>query len=164
VTAKIRSATAHDAEAIATIYNEGIAERTSTFETEPRSLGDVRGWLDSERHPVLVAPDGESLAGWGRVAAYSPRAAYGGIGEASVYVAAAHRGHGIGGALAAGLLAEAERAGYHKLIGKLFTDNEASLQLVRRLGFREVGVHMRHGRLHGRWRDVLLVELLLDER
>ena len=33
--------------------------------------------------------------------------------------------------------------------------------LVRASGFTEVGVHARHGKLDGTWRDVMLVELLL---
>jgi len=35
--------------------------------------------------------------------------------------------------------------------------------LCRALGFREVGVFRRHGQLDGRWRDVLLVERLLEQ-
>ena len=54
-------------------------------------------------------------------------------------------------------------AGFTKLTGKIFADNQASVALVRRCGFREVGVHHRHGRLDGRWKDVLVVERLLGE-
>ena len=103
------------------------------------------------------------MVGWARIAPYSTRPCYAGVGESSVYIAAPHRGAGIGTALAASLMAEAQRAGYYKLLGKLFTDNEASCRLVRRFGFRDVGVHLCHGRLDGQWRDVLLVELLLGE-
>jgi L-amino acid N-acyltransferase YncA len=61
------------------------------------------------------------------------------------------------------LVAEADRLGYWKLTGKLFASNEASVALVRRCGFREVGTHLRHGRLDGEWRDVLVVERLVGE-
>jgi hypothetical protein len=80
-----------------------------------------------------------------------------------VYVTEQSRGGGIGTALASALAAEAERAGLYKLLGKLFPENEASRRLVARFGFREVGLHLRHGRLDGVWHDVLLVELLLGE-
>ena len=56
---------------------------------------------------------------------------------------------------------EAARLGYWKLIAKLFTDNRPSIALGRACGFRDVGVHLRHGRLDGRWRDVLVTERLL---
>jgi phosphinothricin acetyltransferase len=63
----------------------------------------------------------------------------------------------------AALIAEAERRGYWKLVSRVFPENEASLALCRSLGFREVGVYRRHGRLDGEWRDVVIVELLLGD-
>jgi phosphinothricin acetyltransferase len=39
----------------------------------------------------------------------------------------------------------------------------ACVRLVGRCGFREVGLHHRHSRLDGEWRDVLLVERLLGD-
>jgi L-amino acid N-acyltransferase YncA len=80
-----------------------------------------------------------------------------------LYVTAQERGRGVGTRLLNALAAAAEEAGFTKLIGKLFTGNERSAALVRRCGFREVGVHVRHGRLDGEWRDVLLVERPLGE-
>jgi L-amino acid N-acyltransferase YncA len=158
---KVRRARLEDCEAVALIYNEGIAERSSTFETEPRSAADVRDWLASPTHPVLVVERGGAVVGWARVSPYSARPCYGGVVEASVYVRESERGRGLGGALLAALLNEAEGAGFHKVLGKLFTDNAPSRHLIARHGFRKVGTHVRHGRLDGIWRDVLLVERLL---
>jgi len=161
----IRSAVAGDAAAIADIYNQGIAERSSTFETEPRAAPEVEGWVAAgERYPVLVAADEGGLLGWARIVQYSARAAYAGVGEVSVYVARAARGRGLGRALLEALEERAATLEYWKLTGKLFTDNEASAALVRRCGWRDVGLHLRHGRLDGVWRDVLVVERLLDAR
>ncbi len=159
--ATVRPARHSDCEAIARIYNEGIAERRSTFETDARSPADIEQWLDSPRHPVLVAERGGAVVGWARIAPYSSRACYAGVGEGSIYVSAAERGRGVGGALAAGLRDEAERAGFYKIVGKLFAENAESRRLVARHDFREVGVHRRHARIDGDWRDVLVVELLL---
>ncbi|MBV9213688.1 MAG: N-acetyltransferase [Actinobacteria bacterium] len=158
-----RLATAADASAIASIYNEGIAARSATFETEPRSVDEVARWVAASVHPMLVAEVRGEVVAAGWISAYSERLCYGGVGECSVYVAADHRGRGIGTALCEALAAEAERQGFYKLLGKLFTTNEASNRLVRRCGFREVGVHLCHGRLGGGWRDVLLVERLLGD-
>jgi RimJ/RimL family protein N-acetyltransferase len=44
---------------------------------------------------------------------------------------------------------------------QLFPENEASRRLVERCGYRQVGIHLRHARLDGEWRDVVLVERLL---
>lgn len=162
--ATIRAARSADAAAIPAIYNEGIEERTATFETAPRMPADIEGWLAAGRRlPVIVATEDGAVRGWGRIAPYSERRVYAGVGEVSVYVDSTARGRGIGRALLTGLAERAEELGYWKLTSKVFTDNAASSALVRRCGWREVGTHVRHGRLDGHWRDVVVVELLLGE-
>jgi L-amino acid N-acyltransferase YncA len=158
----IRPAGDPDTQAIADIYNEGIATRLATFETEPRSAADVQAWLVAgERLPVLVAEEGDAVLGWARILAYSARPVYAGVGEVSVYVAEHARGRGLGRALLEELQRNAAELGYWKLVGKLFTANAASAGMVRSCGWREVGMHHRHSRLDGKWRDVLLVERVL---
>jgi phosphinothricin acetyltransferase len=157
----LRSAARADCEAICAIYNAAIAERGSTFETEPRTAGDFEGRVGDERFPLLVATVSGAAIGWAGLSPYSPRSCYAGIGECSVYVGLSARGRGVGTALAEAMAAEAERCGFHKLLGKLFTDNVASIRLVERCDFSTVGVHRRHGQLDGEWREVLLVERLL---
>lgn len=160
----IRVATRADAGRIAAIYNEGIAERLATFETEPRTPGDVMGWL-VDGFPVLVAEreDGGEVAGFARVGDYSERAVYRGVGEHAVYVARAARGAGLGRALLEALAAEAAERGYYKLTSRIFAENEASRAAHRAAGFREVGVQRRHGRLDGDWKDCVLVERLVGD-
>jgi L-amino acid N-acyltransferase YncA len=157
----IRDGRESDCETIADIYNEAIAEGRSTFETEPRSTAEIAQWLASPEHSVLVAETGGAVMGWGRLSPYSSRACYAAIAEASVYVRASARGRGLGGALAAHLRNHAQRAGLHKLLGKVFAENTASRSLCERYGFREVGTHLQHGSIDGRWIDVIVVELLL---
>jgi L-amino acid N-acyltransferase YncA len=159
----IRAATPADAEAICGIYNAALTEGGSTFETEPRSAGDFEGRLDDGRFPFLVADAGQQVIGWAGLASYSSRPCYAGIGECSVYVAVEARGRGVGSSLTEALAGAAHGNGLHKLIGKLFTDNTASVRLVERCGFSSVGLHRRHGQLDGAWRDVLVVERLLDD-
>ena len=57
----------------------------------------------------------------------------------------------------------AERDGFWKLVSRIFVENTASRELCRALGFREVGIYRRHGKLDGVWRDVVIVERLLGE-
>jgi L-amino acid N-acyltransferase YncA len=104
------------------------------------------------------------VVAWATVGAYDDaHSYYAGIGEATLYVDRGSRRSGVGATLLDALAAEAERRGYYKLIGKIFSSNEPSLALVRSCGWREVGVHRRHGRLDGEWRDVVVVERLLGE-
>ena len=44
----------------------------------------------------------------------------------------------------------------------MFVENTASRSLLRSLGFREVGIYEKHGRLDGAWRDVVIVERLIE--
>ncbi|HWK27948.1 MAG TPA: arsinothricin resistance N-acetyltransferase ArsN1 family A [Solirubrobacter sp.] len=159
----VRAAEPHDAEAVAAIYNHGIAERQATFETRPRRPNEVIGWLEEGR-PFVVAEDAHGrIVGFAKVGAYSTRRAYAGVGEHAVYVAPDARGQGVGVKLLHALAEVSERAGYHKLTSRVFTTNLASLNLHRAAGFMEVGVQRRHGQLDGEWKDTVLVERLLGD-
>jgi len=163
VSIEIRPAEARDAEAVAAIYNHGIAERQATFETRPRRANEILGWLDEGR-PFIVATDQTgTILGFARVSGYSTRRAYAGVGEHAVYVAPEARGNGVGLKLLEALAQASETAGYYKLTSRVFTTNAASLSLHRAAGFTEVGIQKHHGRLDDEWKDTVLVERLLGE-
>ncbi len=157
---RARPARLEDAEAIARIYNEGIADRAATFETRMRSAEDVRAWFDGT-HPIIVVENGEEVIAFGAAFLYRPRECYAGIAEVSVYVAHATRSRGAGRMALAALIEGAEQAGFWKLVSRVFPENQASRGLIRSMGFREVGVYEKHARLDGVWRDVIIVERLL---
>jgi phosphinothricin acetyltransferase len=162
-TLRTRPATSGDAPAIAEIYNQGIADRTATFETEPRSAEERRAWLAdlAGRYPAVVVESDGQVVGWAAAGSYSPRACYGGIGSASVYVHRDWRGRGVGSLLLDALIAEAERLGLWKLVSRVFVFNAASRALCRKHGFREVGIYEKHAKLDGRWIDCVIVERLI---
>jgi phosphinothricin acetyltransferase len=164
-TITVRAARRSDAQEIARIYNQGIEDRTATFETSLRDEADVLARLETaERFPVLVAEDALGrIAGWAGIGAYRPRACYAGIGEFSIYLDRRLRGRGIGRQLLTGLIDAARDLGYWKLISRVFPTNAASRALCRACGFREVGTYEKHGRLDGAWRDVVIVERLIPE-
>jgi L-amino acid N-acyltransferase YncA len=161
MTTLLRAVKPEDLDAIASIYNEGIAGREATFESEPRSAADFLGLTGRGGLPALIAELDGRVVGAAWTTPYSERPCYSGILECSVYVEVASRGSGIGTELCEELATLAEQRGFHKLLGKVFASNEASRRLTSRCGFRDVGVHLRHGRLDGEWRDVLVVERLL---
>jgi L-amino acid N-acyltransferase YncA len=159
-----RPAAPADAARVAAIYNQAIEERGATFETRPRTADELAAEIAQPgAPPFLTAELDREVVGFGRISAYSPRACYAGVGEASIYVDREARGSGIGRLLFDALCEAAAAAGYWKLLGLLFPTNAASVALVRAAGCREVGVYRRHGRLDGEWRDVLLVERGLGE-
>jgi L-amino acid N-acyltransferase YncA len=142
--------------AVARIYGEGIATGNATFET------DVPAWeaWDAAHlagHRLVALLDGE-VAGWAALSPVSERCVYAGVAEESVYVATDARGRGIGQALLEELIRSAEAAGIWTIQTGIFNENEASLRLHERVGFRVVGVRERLGQRDGVWRDVVFLE------
>jgi len=160
-----RSATEADAAAIARIYNEGIADRLATFETEPRSPDDIAHILKERtaRWPTVVVERDGTVIAWAGASEYRRRPCYAGVAEFSVYVSRADRGAGAGRAAMEALVAACEQRGLHKLVSRVFPENEASRKLLARVGFREVGTYRRHAKLDGEWRDTVIVERLVGE-
>ena len=160
----IRPAHIRDASAIAGIYNQGIADRGATFETEPRTVADIEARLSApDSFPILVAEVDGAVVGWAGLSSYRPRACYAGIAEFSIYLDRTARGHGIGRQLLTALIDAARNRGCWKLTSRIFPFNAASRALCRTCGFREVGIYEKHGRLDGRWLDVVIVERLIPE-
>jgi L-amino acid N-acyltransferase YncA/protein-tyrosine-phosphatase len=157
-----RLATPADAEAMAFIYNQGIADRTATFETRPRAADDIRAWF-GPAYPIVAVEDQGRLVAFAAASQWKTRECYRGIAELSVYVARDARRRGAGRLALEALIAEARRAGLWKLLGALLSDNESSRALMRACGFREVGVYERQAQLDGAWKDVVIVERLLPE-
>ena len=159
----VRLATAEDAAAIARIYNEGIADRIATFETEARTAAQLASAMaeKGDRHPTIVVVRDNEVVAWASAGPYRNRPAYAGVAEHSVYVARGARGAGIGRAALDGLCRAYAERGFWKLVSRIFPENAASLALHERCGFRVVGIYRRHGRLDGEWRDCIIVERLL---
>ncbi|HET6174454.1 MAG TPA: GNAT family N-acetyltransferase [Gaiellales bacterium] len=141
---------------VAAIYAEGIATGVATFET---SVPAYEAW-DAAHLPDhrLVARAGGRLLGWVALSPYSGRAVYRGVAEETIYIAEEARGQGVGGGLLRALVESAEGAGIWTLQAGIFPENEASVALHERCGFRVVGRRERIGRLAGSWRDVVLME------
>ena len=140
------------------IYAQGIATGNATFETD---LPDWKKWDASHRQDCrLVARAGEPpfLLGWAALSPASARRVYAGVAEVSVYVATEARGRGVGKVLLQALIQESESAGIWTLQAGIFPENTTSIALHQSLGFREVGIRQRLGKLGERWRDVVLLE------
>jgi phosphinothricin acetyltransferase len=139
------------------VYLEGIETGQATFETE---APDWERWNSLHlSHSRLVAIDAQNdLLGWAALSPVSSRCVYGGVAEVSVYTGQKHRGKGVGRTLLEALIASSEENGIWTLQAGIFPENKASVELHRKCGFRTVGSRERIGKLHGVWRDTLLLE------
>jgi phosphinothricin acetyltransferase len=153
---KVRDLRPEDWPEVARIYREGIETGNATFETEVPSWEEWYATHLSVHR--FVAERGGRVVGWIALLPVSSRECYSGVAEVSVYVSEDARSQGVGRELLAAAIESSERGGIWTLQTSVFPENGASLRLLRRFGFREVGVRERIGRLHGIWRDTVLVE------
>jgi L-amino acid N-acyltransferase YncA len=154
--ATIREARDEDSASILAIYESGIATGNATFETE------VPSWTDWDRrhhaHSRFVCEEEGQVVGWVALAPVSSRQAYSGVAEVSIYLAPDARGRGIGTRLMTRAIASSEAHGIWTLYAALLPENEASVRLHEKCGFRRVGTRERIARLDGVWRDTLIME------
>lgn len=153
---KLRPLAPGDWPDVARIWREGIASGLATFETEPPTWPEFDTTrLEGHR---LVAELEAAVAGWAALAPVSARECYAGVVENSVYVSERARGRGIGLALLEALVGGADANGIWTIQTSIFPENEASVALHERIGFRIVGRRERIAKLAGAWRDVLFLE------
>jgi L-amino acid N-acyltransferase YncA len=158
----ISAMTLADWPAVARIYQEGIDTGNATFATVPPA-----SWEDWRKGKInscslVVREDGE-IVGWAALSPVSSRKVYAGVAEVSIYVGAKTRGRGVGAFLLEKVIRRAEKNGLWTLQGGIFPENQTSLRMFYKQGFREVGIREKMGKMEfgeheGKWRDVVLVE------
>ncbi len=153
---RIREMMASDWDAVSRIYAEGIATGFATFE---KDIPDYGSWdANHMKSCRLVAVKEDEILGWAALSPVSGRCVYGGVGEVSVYIEKDSRGMGVGKLLMESLIKESEKEGLWTLQSGIFPENEGSIRLHEKVGFRYIGKRERVGNLDGVWRDNLLYE------
>jgi L-amino acid N-acyltransferase YncA len=161
----IRPATEDDLPGILSIYNDIILHTTAVYDYQPHSMEMRKTWWASkvkDKYPVFVAAEAEKIVGFSSIGPFRAWAAYKYSVENSVYVATEHRGRGIGKILLPPLITAAIQRNLHVIIAGIDASNEASLQLHRHFGFKEVAHFREVGYKFGRWLDLKFLELILN--
>jgi len=161
----IRDCGPRDYATVADIYNESIRARDATMDLSEKSEGDIRALVEGfhEREALLVLEVEGVLVGWGIVKRYSDRLGYRTACETSVYLRRDARGRGLGTLLKRAVIERCRRLGYHHLVAKVWAANETSIAYNRKLGYEVVGVQREIGFVDGRWQDVVIMQLILDD-
>jgi len=164
---RIEPAQPSDAVEIAAIYAHHVVHGTASYEAEPPSAQEMAARLERCRRegwPWLVARgDAGEVSGYAYVNQFRDRAAYRLTCENSIYIRQDRRGEGIGRALLALLLVEAERAGFRQMIAVIGGAEPASIRLHGACGFREAGRLEAIGRKHERWLDTIYMQRALGQ-
>jgi phosphinothricin acetyltransferase len=158
----IRPSESADVDAITRIYAHAVLTGTATFEIDPPDAAEMacrrRALLDAG-YPYVVAVTDERVVGYAYAGPYRTRPAYHWSVEDSIYVAPEFHRRGIGHALLARLIAEAERRGFRQMIAVVGDSQQVpSIELHRVLGFTLVGTLVSVGFKHGRWLDTVLMQ------
>jgi L-amino acid N-acyltransferase YncA len=147
---------------VAKIYQEGIDAGNATFESKPPA-----SWEDWRKGKInscsLVARDHDAIVGWAALSPFSSRAVYAGVAGVSIYISSHARSKGVGSLLLQELIRVSEANGIWTLQARIFPENQPSLQLHFKRGFRQVGIqeklgYMEFGPFAGKWRDVVFIE------
>ncbi|MBW8298237.1 MAG: GNAT family N-acetyltransferase [Hydrogenophaga sp.] len=160
----IRDATEADLEAIRDIYNHAVEHTTAIWNEVLIDVDNRRAWLELRRakgFPVLVAERAGQVAGYASYGDWRAFDGYRHTVEHSVYVDKDCRGAGIGKRLMQALIDHARGNDKHVMIAAIEAENQPSIALHERLGFRLVGIHREVGIKFGRWLDLAMMELML---
>jgi phosphinothricin acetyltransferase len=170
----VRLATEADLKAINAIYNHYVPISTTTYDLKPMTLAQRRKWFKGreEIHPVTVAlradAAGDSadvqekpIVGWGSLNWWRAKPGYRLTVENSVYVHPDHQRAGVGSAILLDQIERARQLGIHVIVAGIDAEQEASLALHYKHGFREVGRFPQVGYKFDRWLDAVFMQLTL---
>ena len=160
----LRKSVAGDLERMNGIYNWSVLHSVATFDLVERTEEEAKRWFHLHQdpyYPLYVVEKKGQITGWGSLSPFHTRPAYKQSGEFSIYIAPEWKGNRMGDALLQKLCSEAERLGYHTLLGLITATNEASLCLAKKHGFLEAGRYREVGRKFEQLLDVVVVQKLL---
>lgn len=153
---EIRHITKDNFSEIIEIYNQGLATNIATFQNDsPQWEEWDKGHLNFCRISIY---DNDKMIGWASLTPVSSRCVYAGVAEVSIYIAQDERGKGVGKTLLAELIQQSEENGIWTLQSGIFAENEASITLHEKCGFRMVGYREKIGKKNGVWKDNVLME------
>ncbi|QIY83023.1 N-acetyltransferase [Chryseobacterium sp. NEB161] len=156
VTMEIRPITKDNFSEAVEIYKQGLATNIATFQNDLPQWEDWnKGHLDFCRISIY---ENNKMLGWTALTPVSSRCVYAGVAEVSVYIAQKERGKGIGKILLNELITQSEANGIWMLQSGIFSENQSSIKLHEKCGFRMVGYREKIGKKNGIWKDNILME------
>jgi phosphinothricin acetyltransferase len=163
----VRPAQLDDLPAIHAIYCYNVVQGTASWEVDPPDEAEMRRRMQAvleQGYPYFVTELAGQVAGYTYASSYRPRPGYRYTVENSVYVAAGCQRRGIGRLLLAQLIAACAAQGFRQMVAVIGdSQNVASINLHRALGFQHVGLLPNIGFKFGRWLDCVLMQRSLGE-
>lgn len=153
----VRPMESSDWGSVVEIYYQAVSSGISTFSIECPSY-DTWDKTHIAGCRFVAELDGE-IVGWAALKPFSERECFKGVAEDSVYIDTNHFRKGVGQALLQAVLEASEELGFWTIQAHIFQNNEASVRLHEKCGFRTVGVRERIAKDRiGMWRSTVLME------
>jgi len=145
------------------IYNEEIKTSTATFNIEERTNQVQEKWFEehTENYPAFVVIENSEVIGWSSLSKWSDREAYRRTAELSIYLSKKSRGKGVGKKLMIYTLDRAKELPLHTVISWITSDNEISIIMHEKYGFKNIGVMKEVGEKFGRLLDVVMMQKMV---
>ena len=159
----IRPAVAEDLPHIREIYNHYVRNSTVTFDEKAITLTELRRKFAKAQklnmpYIVAVSPRGLIL-GYAYVYPWKEKAAYRYTVENSIYLGPASTGKGLGKVLMQELITRSKAAGLKEIIAVIADKGaDASIQMHKNFGFKEIGHMGKVGFKFGRWLGTVLMQ------
>ncbi|MDP4290095.1 MAG: N-acetyltransferase family protein [Bacteroidota bacterium] len=148
------------------MFNDAIINSTSVYDYKPRSMEYMKGWYYSKlkgNFPVIgLFNTLGDLLGFGTYGTFRNQPAYKYSIEHSIYVRKDMRGNGFGNVLLNEIIKSAVSNNYHILVGGIDADNEISIKLHEKMGFKHAGTIKHAGYKFGKWLDLSFYQLILN--
>ncbi|MCX6050102.1 MAG: GNAT family N-acetyltransferase [Chloroflexi bacterium] len=163
----IRPVTFNDVPAINAIYSENVRHGTASWELDPPDDDEMRRRMQSlldQAYPYFVAESAGQVVGYSYASSYRPRPGYRFTVENSIYVDNAYQRRGIARQLMTTLIDACTSRNFRQMIAVIGdSQNSASIELHRSLGFTQVGLLPNIGFKLNRWLDSVLMQRALGE-
>jgi len=159
----LRDANSDDMPSMLEIFNEAVLNSTATFEHNPQTLEQRMKWFSnhSGRFPIVVAEVQGRVVGYCSLSSFRGSSGYASTAESSVYVHRDFRERGIGSTLMHEILHRARQLGYHAIVACIGGENDRSIKLHEKLGFKFSGRLEQVGHKFGRWQDDVFYVLII---
>lgn len=154
---EIRTMQPEDARRVLEIFQQGIDGKNATFE---QTVPTWEAWDINHINVCrfVLLNESDYVVGWCALKPVSNRACYSGVAEVSIYLDNDYQGKGLGSILLQKLILDSEEHQFWMLQSGIFPENQASVTLHQKFGFRIVGKRERMAKMENVWRDIILME------
>jgi len=160
----IRPTIEEDLPAIRDILNDVICNYDYYLSNRLKSMDDIKLWFDEHQnhlpYVIFTALINNELAGWVSLSPFRPADGYNSTAELSIYVNPLHYRKGIGHRLMNYIECYA-REKLHCIISVITSNNEVSILLHKKHGFKIEGIFKEIGNKNGHYSDVVMMTKLI---